>query len=153
MAPIANNHPHGKRFARLQITKSGLAQYIDMQKHIFRAAKDICKPKTLGLVEPFHTGGLELGGGKLIGIKSCEFDHGGGRLTGGRDGEHLDRLRAAIGLLHPHRHPRPISDRALAEIAQDIDVQQYVSPARVGHDKAEAFERIEPFDHALKGIV
>ena len=32
----------------------------------------------------------------MVGVKSCEFDHGGGRLTGRRDGEHLDRLRAAI---------------------------------------------------------
>ena len=49
MAPIANNHPHGKRFARLQITKSGLAQYIETERSSFDKALEIAQQAAANL--------------------------------------------------------------------------------------------------------
>ena len=61
------------------------------------------------------------------------------------DVEHLDRLPAALGHLHPEHDLGALGDRGEAEDAQHVAVQKDVAFAVPGHHKAVALRGVEPF--------
>ena len=123
-----------------------------MHKHIFLKPEYIGKTKSFGFVEPFDPGRFQWTVGQCFRVDIGQIGQTGPRgLFGRLDRQHADRLHAAVGLLHRHLDPRAIGNRTLAEIAQDIGMQQNIRPAVIGNHKPKSLGRIEPFDESAHG--
>lgn len=127
-----------------------------MQKHIFIAAKDIRKAKTLALIEPFYPCGQQRQGRKFRHSRLGIFFAQGKQARRGRcNFFDRDGLNAPLGHLDAHHDRGTICNRALSEIAQNIGMQEDICTPFIRNDETKSLGGIEPFYvamHDMRGL-
>ena len=66
--------------------------------------------------------------------------------------QHLDGLNTALRALDAHHDAGAIRDRALAEVPQNIGVQQDIGVGIVGNDETKTLGRIKPLNATMHDL-
>ena len=131
-----------------------MAHHLDVQEHVVAAAEDVGEAEPLGAIEPLHARGERRQAHQLVVRNVAQIGDGCGRdLGGGVDTDDPGGLTPTIRADGIDDDPGALGHRTLAELAQDIAVDQDIRPARIVNEKAKSAVRIEPLDvtgHALR---